>query len=117
MGPPLPVHQSGNSAQKVMDTTGEVKSGKLWYKAMFSLIAREVSLVTITSSKKEGTDNFIFHQSTPHIDIFFDIMRIFTSLYMITVPVDCYTHTQTHSLSLSLTHSHEMLLHQKNTFC
>jgi hypothetical protein len=40
-----------------------------WGKAVFSVIGRKVSPVTVGSSKKERNDNFVFHQSSLHIDL------------------------------------------------
>jgi hypothetical protein len=51
----------------------------------------------VGSSKKERTDNFVSHQSAPHVDLrpitlmLNNIMRIFISLHTF-VSGDCYTH-------------------------
>jgi len=90
--------------QKGTNMTGEVRwctfnwktvpTGTL-YKALFYIVVRKVSPVTLDSSKKKGPITSFFikehHIYLQCIILMFSNMRIFTSLYMTLVPVDFHT--------------------------
>jgi len=75
-------------------------------KAVFSVIAREVSPTTIGPSKRKRLIT-VFRQSAIHTKLrqvmlmIINIVRIFTSPYMTIVLIDCYTHMKCCLISLS----------------
>jgi len=104
--PPLPIQRSGISLSRKAWTRREKWGGApfnwktvptgTWRKAVFSITARKVSQsLQVLENKGPVT---VIYQSAPHTHLqrislmFRNIVRIFTSPYTTTVPVDCYIH-------------------------
>jgi hypothetical protein len=108
MGSPLPIQWSGNSLSRKAWTWWEkwgdepsncetVPTGTR-HKAVFSIKVRKVLTSHCMLFKKERADKLVFHQITPHIDLYW-IILLFSNVIRIFLPItwqlclfDCSTH-------------------------
>jgi hypothetical protein len=111
--PPLLIHWSGNSLSRKA-WTWQVKWGGApsnwkivligtWWKAVFSITARKVSPVThCRFFKNERTDNFVLHQSAPHIDLWWIMLMFSTNMRIFTSPWQSYLLAVPHTWNVAL---------------